>query len=348
VKIIFVDTAVSGHHLTYLSALLSSVKDAVLILPEKIETIKKKQYICSLSSKRDLCVYWKWIHQICDIVKKEKPDIVHFLYGDDLYRYFGWGLSTITCRVIVTLHQVRHSRLRDISLKLIAKAVDTVVVHTNKIRCDLENSGVNNIVHIEYPKFNKLTNVDKKVAQAKIGITSQAPVLIALGGTRTDKGLDILLEALNRVNRPYHLIIAGKEEDIHLNVIMEKTAAYRNYVTTFLEFLSDEKMSYCLSASDIVVLPYRKSFDGASGPLGEGVALGKVIVGADHGSLGDLICKNHLGYTFESENDESLAAVLNIALTSVFEKDDVYRKYQDSLGVDSFLKKYEAVYKKCM
>jgi glycosyltransferase involved in cell wall biosynthesis len=127
-------------------------------------------------------------------------------------------------------------------------------------------------------------------------------------------------------------------------MIDEKIANYRDQVSIFLEFLSNEKLSYCLDAADIVVLPYRKSFDGASGPLGEGVALGKIIVGSNHGSLGDLIEENHLGYTFESENINSLYESIELALSQTFIADSTYKKYKNMLNPAFFVDAYSKLY----
>ena len=49
-----------------------------------------------------------------------------------------------------------------------------------------------------------------------------------------------------------------------------------------------------INACDYIVLPYRYSFDGASGPLVDGVIADKIIIGANHGSLGNLINNNNL------------------------------------------------------
>lgn len=105
-------------------------------------------------------------------------------------------------------------------------------------------------------------------------------------------------------------------------------------------FLSDG-----LGASDIIVLPYRKVFGGASGLLCEGVALGKCIVDLNHGTLGYTIEKKHLGYTFESENAKSLADVLEKALNKNFQLDENYKKYQKSLNPEYFSKSYMNLYK---
>jgi len=344
-KILYIDTRINGHHFTYMSAFLKCrFADVAILVPPTDIYDQYTQKIYFSPKSEGFKAYLSWIGKIKAIIKNEKPDIVHFLYGDDLYRYFGLGLLRLHCRSVVTFHQVRHSRLRDISLKCIAGAVDSIVVHTAKIKRDFEQMGIRNVTHIEYPQFNVLEITECDNARKTLGIQTEYPVLLALGGTRTDKGLDILLDALNRVDKRFHLIVAGKEEDIKSDIIETKISGYRDYVTIFLEFLSDEKLSLCLNASDFVVLPYRKSFDGASGPLGEGVALGKTVLGANHGSLGELIRENHLGYTFESENVDDLASVLTKALSEKFTPDCVYEDYRKSLNTDNFLKSYQNLY----
>ena len=95
-----------------------------------------------------------------------------------------------------------------------------------------------------------------------------------------------------------------------------------------LRYLSEEELVSAAQAADIVALPYRRSFDGASGPLGIGAALGKVIVGPGHGSVGETIRENHLGHVFEAENARALAKVLDDALSDGFAADDHYQAYQ--------------------
>ena len=175
-------------------------------------------------------------------------------------------------------------------------------------------------------------------------MTRSKKTLLALGGTRKGKGLDILLEALKRVQEPFHLIIAGKEEDFKKDFILEHTITYTENVSLFLEFLTDEKFSLCLNAADIVVLPYRKVFDGASGPLGEGVWHYKMIVGPDHGSLGDIVKMNHLGKTFKSEDADVLSEVLNETIKMEWEPDEKYLEYRQSLDPAFFQKKYMKLY----
>lgn len=347
-KVLLIDSRIDGHHLTYMKSIMEVLQEAkfetVVCIPVTIETLSKcRLYIYNREN------YFKWIYYIKKLIEKEKPDIVHFLYGDDLYPFFGAGLRMLKkySKIIITLHQIRRSFLHDLSIKMIAKNADKVIVHTEVLKRDLNKINIFNIKKIEYPHFSKVKTIDKKKALGFLGIKKcDAPVLVALGGTRYDKGLDILLKALVKVPYPFHLIIAGVENDFSKEFILKNIKTYKNKVTYILKFLSDAEFAYCLSASDIVCLPYRKSFDGASGPLGEGVALGKMVIGTDHGSLGDLIKTNHLGFTFKSENVDDLAIIINKAIKMKWHRDSKYLCYQQCISEKMFQENYIKQYYK--
>lgn len=351
-KVLLVDTFLKGHHLSYLNSLSELNEDIEIVIPHESEKVimprDRIHYITV--DKTDKLWYFKWLKLLRSLVEEIKPDIVHFLYGDDLYRYMGIGLreACIGCCIVVTFHQVRHSKLRDFGLKIYGKQLDAAVVHTEQLKNDFEILGVQNVFHVEYPQFCEAAQVPQKTAQLELGICDNCPVLLALGGTRWDKGLDLLLDSLSNVKAPFHLLVAGKELNFSRADIESRIKNYHDKVTLLLEFLSDEQFSLCLSAADIVVLPYRKQFDGASGPLGEGVWQRKMIVGANHGSLGRTIEDNHLGMTFESENVQSLAQVLEIALTTKFVEDSKYIQYREKMSPKRFQREYRAIYSKLM
>ena len=215
-KIIYVDTAVDGHHITYLSALLNDKNNEyVLVLPEKVDGLDYKQYICADNDgngKRTFGTYRKWIKTIREIAKKENPDIIHFLYGDGFYRYFGFGLGSFKkYKTIVTIHWARSSKLEIISTRRICSKVNTVVVHSDYIKNLMSGYGPKNIEHIEYPQFNE-RKVNKSDACAYWGLKTDIPTIACIGHTRHDKGLDLLLDALNEVKHPFQLLVAGKED----------------------------------------------------------------------------------------------------------------------------------------
>lgn len=348
-KVLFINMSLDGHHLDYINALCKiDGIDPIVVLEKETNLIDARQIVaknCVFGSTK-LRNHMNWIKHVQAIADEEKPDRIHFIWGDSFYRFFGIGFWKL-CRkykCYITFHQVRKSRLHQISIKIYSNLFDKIIVHTDSLTVYLKQIGIKNIVHVEYPNFKnklKITGID---AKKKLGIETSSPILLSLGGTRIDKGLDILLDALKLVDDPFYLLIAGAEQNIKSDIIQQKIEQYKVQVKAILRYLSVEEVNLCLAASDYIVLPYRKTFDGASGPLAEGVGYGKCIIGANHGSLGRLISKYHLGYEFESENIESLAETLKRALNSDFKYDDRAKEYQKLLTITNFQEAYRAIY----
>lgn len=348
-KIMYIDSSLVGHHILYLNAIKGLPDETVAILPEKDEDLGIRQYNISFPDgpKRKLSSFQGWIKAVKQIVDKEKPDIVHFLMGDDFYRFFGAGLRRFSnYKVVVTLHWMRGGLAGKTSTRCIAKASDIIIVHSDYIKRQVSSYGVSNVEHIEYPQFGTFFYTISE-ARDYWKLDHNIPVIVCIGNTRQDKGLDILLGALSKVDRPFQLLIAGKEAYFNKAFIEEKIAEYKDQVRLYLVYLTDKELAMAVSAADIVVLPYRRKFDGASGPLGDGVVHNKMIVGPNHGNLGNTIEKNHLGYTFETENMDSLANVLNKALPFVeagWKPDDLYSSYRENLSLDKFKASYKKIY----
>ena len=344
-KVLLVDSKLTGHHLSYLEVLSESeIITPIIVLPEKVDSIVQKQIITK--NKPDtFLTYVKWIKEIKQIAQKNKVDVIHFLYGDDLYKGGGLYLRKLKkYRPIVTMHQIRRSFLRDLSRRLILNKVNCGVVHTNKLNKEFEEMSIYNVHHIEYPKFSKLSDVEQTYSKKYFSIPANITTFLALGGTRKDKGLDILLSALDGISQPFHLLIAGKEEFFSEEFIKDKISKFNNKVTIVLRYLTEEEMNMAISAADVIVLPYRKSFNGASGPLTDGVWHRKLILGSNHGSLGDIINTNSIGITFESENINSLRIqILQLLDNGVLWSEDA-ESYRKKLDTGYFLKEYEELY----
>lgn len=349
-KVVFIDTSVSGHHASYICALENIPDSAEAILPERIETLHIQQVECILknSPKRKLTDFLKWVRDVSQIVDQEQPDIVHFLMGDDFYRFFGAGLSLFSkYKVVVTLHWMRSGLAGRLSTKCIAMQADHVVVHSDYIQQKLLSYGVRNAKHIEYPQFGT-SYFTTQEARTEWHLNQEIPVIACIGNTRYDKGLDILLEALTKVKQTFQLLIAGKAAYFSEEFIREKTQSYSKAVCLHLAYLSDEELASAVCAADIIALPYRRKFDGASGPLGDGVVHSKMIVGPNHGTLGYTIQKHHLGATFEAEKTDSLADTLNRVLGKPWEPDRQYREYQKMLSPECFRIEYSELYQKML
>ena len=350
-KILYFEREISGHRLPHLSSIIhGNGAESIVVCPEKIPSIKCKQYQLKSveGKKRSLRAFINMLNEIKSICAIEKPDIVHFTDGNIFYRYFGAGLQKFKkYKTVLTNHNAEEDFFHRLSARIIASKVNVVTVTSEYSKTVFERCGAKNVINIEYPQLNDLL-FDKKVSMDYFGIKTSAPIISCIGGTRYDKGLDIILEALKKVNQPFHLLIAGNAEYFTESYINQETESYKDSITKVLRFLTDEELAMAVSCSDFVAVPYRKGFNGASGPLGEGVWRDKCIIGPISDNLGTIIESHHLGYTFEQENPESLAVILNEALVSKFTIDEEYKKYKSIINHNSFEKSYRELYMNLM
>ncbi len=345
-KILFVDNSVKGHHVPYLKSLIKCCDDYICYLPEFIEEIPKEKQMVFPENCKAFSGYLTWINKVRKIANNEKVDIVHFLYGDIFYRFFGFGLFPLRGKTIITFHHVRKGLLHKISLKNIYKQIKVGIVHTEALLEDLLEKNIRNVEEIRYPVFEKISAVESEKAKMAFKLDPKVKTLLCFGGTRRDKGIDIFLEAIKKVRKPIQIIIAGKEEYFTKDYIIERLQECPWKSVAEIRYINEDEISTFFSASDVIVLPYRRIFDGASGPLSIGCVLEKEIVGPSHGSLGEIIRNNHLGIVFESENVNSLTSAIEETITEEFEYDMNALQYKNSLDVKLFEKKYLGVYQR--
>lgn len=341
-KVLFVDDMLWGHHIPYLKALADNHSyESVVLIPEKVPDLLSRQIVydkLSFESKK-ISDYMKCMRFIESQAKKEKAEIIHFVNGDKIMRYFGLGMGRLSkqWKVIITFHHFFTGFMRKISYQKMSSH-RSIVVHTDCFYEQMERYGIRDVNHIEYPGFLQKHKVHPD--------DSKIPVIGMYGGTRYEKGLDLLLEALKRINSPFHLFIAGAETDFGKEAIEKMCVSYKERVSIDIRFLSEEELDDYWSRTDLVVLPYRRNFNGASGQLTEGVNRGLPIIGPNHGSLGDIIQKNHLGRVYKTEDVEDLAKAIEDILENGFVYDETAKEYQKRISPEWFCEEYCRLYQR--
>lgn len=348
-RILLVDNTSSGHHRQYRDALRSlenesdeysffvvspEDKDSLVSFAPNYDSLKKNQQNKVLMNAA--------IKGIDDC----KPDVIHFLYGDNMYRSFGVDLPKAhkKARTIATFHNLRYSRLHELSMRRIFRHIDMGVVHTSYLKKQLHDMRIQNVVSIEYPSFMP-ANATKIEARQRCGIKGRYPVIACIGGIRFDKGLDLMLKACALTNDKFELLIAGKPIDFSRECIEDNISTLSQECVLRLGQLTDQEYTDAILSADIICCPYRRIFDGASGPMTDGVGQKKTIIASDHGSLSDIVKSNHLGLVFETENSKDLARALNEASSVPFIYDDYAEKYSEKLSVSHFKNRHRKLYK---
>lgn len=311
-KVYLADNILSGHHKVYLDTLLQ-IDNTVDISEETSFTMNKKnlKYIIDRS---------KFINKMLRRIELDDfngEKILHLLYLDNLYTIPFWGkLYDKNLKVIATLHHLPQTPFKMMMLKNFSKKIDVIIVHSEYSKLQLIENGICNVEVVDYPSFYDYSKFSSKnEIREQLAMPHDRIVLSVLGGTRYDKGLDILLESFKYVNENVKnkvlLNIVGKEETYTKEFINNKIKEYNINTRIELGFVEDDDFCKNVLISDFVVLPYREIFTGNSGPMTEAIVNNIPVIGPDYGNLGYLIKKNNLGFVFEVEQPDALAAVIN-------------------------------------
>lgn len=346
-RVLYVDISLNGHRLGYMKALTHDV-DSIALIPYYTEDLNCEQEVISSSFvfRRSPYSYIQFLLEINRVACERNVDIVHILCGDAFYRFFGIGLFLVKKPILMTFHHMQFTTIKKIAIKSIFNNIYCGIVHTEFLYTHLSALGVHNSVLVDYPLFNEKLSLSKREARMYFNLPQDKITLVTLGGTQHYKGLDILLEALKLVNRDFFLFCTGVIRDLKEKEISMLTTSYSENVMLNMKRLTDQEFTMAIIASDIVVLPYRKVFDGASGLMIEAVWYKKYIIGSCHGSMGSLIRQYKLGSVFEAEDINSLATAIDDVLSKGVKWNNCSEEFRKKLDVDYFINKHKSLYMK--
>lgn len=331
-KVYLSDTTLTGHHKIYQETLSRLTNTEICNYEKKFVSVRKNP----LKAYFDRSKYLNKISKIC------RGASVHFMYIDSLYKcpLIHLSLKKNNVKFIGTLHWIPIDKFSIYLLKKFAEKLEIVIVHSEFLKLEMINMGIRNVVCIDYPSF-----IENEKEEIKVEKQDNIIVISCLGGTRCDKGLDLLIESFkyldNKVKERVIFNICGIEQDIkYKDVIYEADKYSVNYIVRN-EFITDYEYCKEVMKSDIILLPYKKNFTGNSGPMTDGIFKDKFIIGPNYGNIGYLIEKYNLGSTFKIEDITSLAGVLN----SIVDQDiDKNHKYKEKITIDNFITQNSKVY----
>lgn len=334
-KIYLVDNANDGHHKVYQDTLNKINNTQILNKIIKFTDLKEN----FIKAYKERSTFFKYVNS-----KTNKGDIIHLLYIDSLYKcpLIDKKLNRDK-KYIGTLHWVPKDAFRQNLLKRFSKKIELIIVHSEFLEEELNKIGIKNVKTIEYPSFININNKNiKKDKELKDKI-----VISCLGGTRKDKGLDILSEAFkfidSKCKEKIVFNICGIEQDIKYDDIMMSAKENNIDVICKNKFLTEQEYEEEIYKTDVILLPYRKIFSGNSGPMTDGIYANKFILGPNEGNLGFLINKYQLGDTFVQEDYKDLAKKISEINKLNLNKEHEYR---DRLKSVNFLNLHAEIYNK--
>ncbi|WP_199620943.1 glycosyltransferase family 4 protein [Paenibacillus alkalitolerans] len=283
---------------------------------------------------------------------------LHILYLDSLLILLLLTfpiMCLLRLKISGTLHWYPSRSYKKTLLRILIRfrVLDNIVVHgeytKNKVIKLLDKRDSSRVISIVYPNLHEIHDTKIESVQIK-GLDEskfKRPYFLLFGGLRYDKGIDILLEAMKLIKeKQFTVLIVGKEEYYTKEFIEHYIKQYKlvDKIYLNLEYVPEHEVPVYFNKADSVILPYRKIFSGQSGPLTEGVANSKFIIGPNRGELGYTIKHYNLGFTFESEDSNSLSEKMNDFIYSY----DLGRinvssisQYKQEISVETFAKKYQ-------
>lgn len=349
-KVYIVDNQISGHHKIYIEALSN------IDFVEDVSTSTSFE-----NSKMKVFRYFKDRFSFLNSIKKKlisdknaEKKVLHFLYLDNLYIVpLGLIMKRINAVKIGTIHHIPNNSLKRILLKSNCRYFNRIIVHSEVLENKLREMGICNVETIEYPSFYNYENMDKFYLRERLGINADQLVISALGGTRYDKGIDILLESMRLIDdnlkKKIILNIAGKEDFFKSEYINSILSDEDISVRLELGYISDYDFEKNVIISDVMVFPYREIFSGNSGPMTEALRNRIPIVACNNENFNHYITKFSAGELFTQESIADLGLVLNKILSNlrngVYYQNHSMEELKEIFSVREFIEKHNDLYK---
>jgi len=253
------------------------------------------------------------------------PDVVHFQWfvGRRQDLRFIRMLRWLRIPVIYTAHDVEpHLTASDRDreeLQRIYDAVSRIVVHAESNRRELlslfpvEPGKVVVIPHGTYDLLCDPERLTPDPARERLGVSTTKKVILFFGLIKRYKGLEYLVEAFEevrrRVNDAFLLIVgdiyaADTASHAFYSGLIEKLHG-RDDVLCVARYVPWDSVGDYLSASDVIVLPYARTFQ--SGVLLAAYAAGRPVVVTDTGGLGEVVEQGKSGFVVPPRDPKALA-----------------------------------------
>lgn len=190
-----------------------------------------------------------------------------------------------------------------------------IVFHTKKEIDDFNTLFIIPSSHIEIrspsANFFKFRDISQEKAKMELNIQPNEIMFLCIGFIQPHKGFDRAAHIFSNINnKKMHLYIVG---DIRLQEgeyekyfsNLKHIADTSENVHLIAKFTSDEEFDTWISASDVIIIPYREIW--SSGVLGRAKIFNKSVIVSNVGALSEQISQNDLLF----DNDEELGLIIH-------------------------------------
>ena len=273
----------------------------------------------------------------------------HFQHG--LASALGFALRLLVARalgyrLVWTVHNLaphEDAGAGDRIVRALFRRLATLIVHCEAARGLLGAAGARAAVIPHGSYVGRYPNaVAPAAARARLGLESDARVLLAFGQVRSYKGLERLLTTFAGIAAPRaRLVIAGA-----LAGGAPPPATADRRVRLFLGRVPDAEVQVFLNAADLIVLPYRDVLTSGAAMLA--LSFGRGIVAPRRGCLGELE-RSGAAVLYDPTDPDGLVGVLARVLAPDTDVDPAIlgeraRRFARTLSWDAIARRHLAAY----
>jgi glycosyltransferase involved in cell wall biosynthesis len=225
---------------------------------------------------------------------------------------FFWGLKArLAIRRAAAIFTISEASRRDVAAVYGLRPEDLLVVP-----CDVDRD-------VFHPRRDAS---EEARARASFGLRAEDRLLLAVGGLAPHKNLERLVRAFARVaakpegaNAKLLLIGGGSSDVFHsdrarLSAAVEETGLLDRVV--FVGFVPDDRLAILYRSATALCFP--SLLEGFGLPALEAMASGTVVLASRRGALPEVV--GDLGYMFDPESIDAIAAALSRALSDETER----------------------------
>ncbi|MCC6816040.1 MAG: glycosyltransferase [Saprospiraceae bacterium] len=192
------------------------------------------------------------------------------------------------------------------------KSVHAFITMSEKVMMDLkkfiEKPLAKFVLHPLYDSFGE--KVKKEVAKEKLNLSMDDRIVLFFGFIRKYKGLDLLLHSIPLLKTPkVKILIAGEyyeDPSIYIKILKKNNIDHKVILHT--HFIPDSMVKYYLSASDVVVQPYKNATQSGVTPLAYHFEIPMIVTNV--GALSALVPHKKVGLVC-NPNPEDIAEAID-------------------------------------
>ena len=250
----------------------------------------------------------------------------HIFYSNILILFNIILVKLVLGKVVITIHDVDSFSGSDSSYflkKNIYKIADLILTHNQFSKSEIVNSFPyleSKIRIVPHGNYTPFINLGYKLVHSRdfLRLPQNKKILLFFGLIKEVKGLELLLKAFKLLLEKQSdvcLLIAGKawknDFSVYQNII-DKCQLSENCII-HNHFIAHDDVPYYFSASDLVILPYKKIYQ--SGVLLMAMSYEKPVLVSDLPPLTEVVIDNENGFVFTTNNIQSLANKLFFAIS---------------------------------